>query len=337
MLTKQKDAVGRPVRLGVLGCADIAWRRVLPAAAAAPSITVTAVASRDPDKARRFADRFGCTPVTGYESLLERTDIDAVYIPLPAAMRHPWVGKSLSRGLHVLAEKPLTTDGGSAARLVGQARRLGLTLMENFAFRHHSQHSAVVRLVREGAIGRVRFLSCEFGVPERAADDIRYRPDLGGGALLDVGVYPLGIAQHLLGEGLRVVGASLESGRDVDLGGAVMLESPAGATACLGFGLNRSYRNTYTLWGEQGAITVDRAFTPPEDFVPAVSLENASGMRRVELEPDHQFLNLLEAFAGGVRGRIPVPTAPVLTLAALIDRVRTAAGATVEGPGYGSR
>lgn len=326
MLAKREDTAEGPVRLGVLGCADIAWRRVLPAVAAAPSVTVAAVASRDPDKARRFAERFGCAPVTGYGALLERTDIDAVYIPLPVAMRRPWVEAALLRGLHVLAEKPLTTDGESAAHLVGEARRRGLTLMEDFAFRHHSQHDAVARLVREGAIGAVRFLMCEFGVPERAADDIRYSPDLGGGALFDVGVYPLGMAQAVLGDDLRVVGASREFGRGVDLGGAVLLEAPGGTTACLGFGLDRAYRNTYTLWGERGTITVDRAFTPPEGFTPAVSLEDASGVRRVELEPDHQFLNLLEAFAGGVRGRAPVPTEPILALASLVDRVRAAAG-----------
>lgn len=325
MFEEREGAEEETVRLGVLGCADIAWRRLLPAVAAAPSVTVAAVASRDPDKARRFAERFHCTPVTGYGPLLERDDLDAVYIPLPVGARRPWVEAALSRNLHVLSEKPLTTDGESAAYLVGEARRRGLTLMENFAFRHHSQHLAVARLVREGAIGAVCSLMCEFGVPERADDDIRYDPGLGGGALFDVGVYPLGIAHTMLGDDLRVAGAVLGFGRGVDLSGGVLLEAPGGVTARLGFGLGTAYRNTYTLWGERGTITVDRAFTPPEDFAPVVTLEDASGKRPVDLKPDHQFLNLLEAFAAGVRGTVPVPTEPVLALASLVDRVRAAA------------
>lgn len=339
MLPTREGAEGRPVRLGVLGCADIAWRRVLPAAAMASSITVTAVASRDPGKALAFAERFDCEAVTGYETLLDRDDIDAVYVPLPVGIRHVWVEAALRRGLHVLSEKPLTTDGASAAHLVQEADRLGLTLMEDFAFRHHSQHREVMRLVEEGAIGTVRSLMCEFGVPERAADDIRYSSALGGGALLDVGVYPLGIAQALLGDDLRVVGASLSFGRGVDLGGGMLLEAPGGENARLGFGLGVGYRNTYTLWGEKGSLTVDRAFTPPKDFAPLVFLENGSGARRVDLEPDHQFLNLLEAFADGVRGGAPVSTAPILTLASLVDRVRAASAlppgraSTVSRPG----
>ncbi|RKS06883.1 NDP-hexose-3-ketoreductase [Nocardiopsis sp. Huas11] len=324
MLSTREGTEEEPVRLGVVGCADIAWRRVLPAAAEASSITVTAIASRDSGKARRFAERFGCEAVTGYKALLDRDDIDAVYIPLPVGIRHDWVETALHRGLHVLSEKPLTTDASSAEFLVGEAHRLGLVLMEAFAFRHHSQHRAVARLVEEGAIGAVRSLMCEFGVPERADDDIRYRPDLGGGALLDVGVYPLGITRALLGDDLRVTGASLSFGRGVDLGGGVLIEAPEGVTAQLGFGLGTGYRNTYTLWGETGSITVGRAFTPPPTLTPLVDLESGSHTRRIDLEPDHQFLNLLEAFADGVRGRAPVATDPILAQARLVDRVRAA-------------
>ncbi len=325
MLSTREGAEEKPVRLGVVGCADIAWRRVLPAAAATPSVTVTAIASRDPDKARRFAERFDCEPVTGYKALLDRDDIDAVYIPLPVGIRHDWVENALHRDLHVLSEKPLTTNASSAEFLVGEARRLGLTLMEDFAFRHHSQHRAVARLVEEGAIGAVRSLMCEFGVPERADDDIRYQSELGGGALFDVGVYPLGITRALFGDDLHVVGASLRFGRGVDLGGGVLVEAPGGVTVHLGFGLGTGYRNTYTLWGEKGSITVDRAFTPPRTLAPLVDLETGSGARRIGLEPDHQFLNLLEAFADGVNGRVPVATDPILAQARLVDRVRAAA------------
>ncbi|HSX99356.1 MAG TPA: Gfo/Idh/MocA family oxidoreductase, partial [Streptomyces sp.] len=81
---------GRMLRIGVLGCADIAWRRVLPAIVAEPRTCLAAVASRDAAKARRFTDRFGGQPVEGYERLLSRTDLDAVYVPLPTGLHARW-------------------------------------------------------------------------------------------------------------------------------------------------------------------------------------------------------------------------------------------------------
>ncbi|WP_047868899.1 Gfo/Idh/MocA family protein [Nocardiopsis sp. RV163] len=318
---------GAPVRLGLIGCADIAWRRVLPAVAVTPSVELVAVASRDPAKARGFAERFGCEAVTGYADLLARPDLDAVYMPLPVGLRHEWVGRALEAGLHVLSEKPLTVGERTSAELVTEAGRRGLTVMENFAFRHHSQHHELRRLLEGGAVGRARALMCEFGVPARAPGDIRHDPALGGGALLDVGVYPLGLAQFLLGDGLRVRGGFLDHDPDtgVDARGSVLLSGPGGVSVQLGFGFGMHYRNTYTVWGEKGSLRLDRAFTPPETLRPALELRTDEGAEDLSLEADHQFRNLLAAFADGVRGRAAVDTAPVLALAGLVERVRGAA------------
>ncbi|XKK36811.1 Gfo/Idh/MocA family oxidoreductase [Nocardiopsis sp. ARC36] len=326
-------STGAPVRLGVLGCADIAWRRVLPSVAATPSVRLVAVASRDAAKARRFADRFGGEAVTGYADLLARDDLDAVYVPLPVGLRHEWVGRALAAGLHVLSEKPLTVGPDTSAELLAEAGRRGLTVMENFAFRYHRQHHELRRLVSEGAIGRPRALMCEFGVPERAPGDIRHDPSLGGGALLDVGVYPLALAQFLWGDGLRVGGAVLEHGADtgVDVRGSVLLRAPDGGTAQVGFGFGLHYRNEYTVWGEAGAVRLDRAFTPPETLRPTLELRTGAGAEDLVSEPDHQFRNLLDAFADGVRGAAPVDAAPVLELADLVDRVRRSAAEAVTG------
>jgi predicted dehydrogenase len=318
-----------PLRLGVLGCADIAWRRTLPAIAAAPSVRLAAVASRAPDKADAFAARFGCAAVYGYDRLLDRDDVDAVYVPLPVGLRRDWVGRALRTGRHVLAEKPLTTTRDHAAELVALAARRGVVLMENFTFPHHAQHARVRELIADGAVGRVRAFMSEFGVPERDPGDIRVDPALGGGALLDVGVYPLRIAQYFFGDALRVRGAVLhrDPATGVDVGGGVLLDTGAGAVVQLGFGFGLHYRNTYTHWGSDGSLRLDRAFTPPEDLRPVVHVQRQDGTAEaVECAADHQFRNTLEAFAAAVRtGRGGDPEA-VLALAGLVDRVRDAAG-----------
>lgn len=181
-----------PLRLGVLGCAGIAVRRMLPAFAACPDIEIAAVASRDPAKARQVAERFGCRPVHGYGELLELDDIQAVYIPLPAALHAQWTEAALNTGRHVLAEKPLTTDRQRTGELLELADTRDLVLMENVMFVHHHLHRAVRSLVADGAIGELRAFQAAFTIPPLPDGDIRYDPELGGGALADVGVYPSG-------------------------------------------------------------------------------------------------------------------------------------------------
>lgn len=320
----------QPLRLGVLGCADIAWRRTLPAVSAAPSVRLAAVASRAPGKAEAFAERFGCEAVHGYQRLLDRRDIDALYIPVPVGLRREWVGRALRSGRHVLAEKPLTTDAGHATELVGLAERCGVVLKENFTFPHHAQHVRVRGLLEAGEVGRVRAFMSEFGVPERDPGDIRVDPALGGGALLDVGVYPLRIAQYFFGGRLRVRGAVLHTdpATGVDTGGGALLDTPEGTVVQLGFGFGLHYRNTYTHWGADGTLRLDRAFTPPETFRPTVQVQRQDGSSSsIEIDADHQFRNTLEAFAAAVREGRSGGERSVLELADLLDRVRRAAQA----------
>ncbi|MFJ2091605.1 Gfo/Idh/MocA family protein [Streptomyces sp. NPDC087901] len=291
------------LRIGVIGCASIARRRMLPAMLAHPGIEIVAVASRDAAKAADTARQFGCRPVTGYGALVALDDVEAVYVPLPAALHEHWTETALAAGKHVLAEKPLTTDPARTRGLMATARTRGLTLMENVMFVHHSQHAAVRRLVADGAIGDLRSFQSSFTIPALPGEDIRYRSELGGGSLYDVGVYPVRAALHFLGGALEVRGAVLERppGRQVDTSGAVLLRRGDGVTAHLSFGMEHAYRSRYELTGSAGRVVVDRAFTPPADHTPTVTLETASGTRTVPLPPDDQVANTLSAFVSAVR------------------------------------
>ncbi|MGW7081668.1 Gfo/Idh/MocA family protein [Streptomyces sp. NPDC054866] len=313
----------RPLRIGVLGCADIARRRMLPAMAAAPDVRPVAVASRSPALARETAERFGCRPVHGYSALIRRDDIDAVYAPLPAALHAEWAERALHAGKHVLAEKPLTTDAESTRALARLADDKGLVLMENVMFVHHSQHRAVRELVDSGAIGELRSFQAAFAIPRLGPDNIRLRTELGGGALWDTGVYPVRAALHFLGEDLRVTGATLtfDPGHGVDIAGTALLHTSRGVTAQLAFGLDHAYRCTYELWGSEGRITVDRAFTPPAGQPPQVRLERSTGTENLTLAADDQVARTLSAFAHAVRARSAVNPAS-LHQAALLDSIR---------------
>ena len=294
-----------PVRLAVLGCADIARRRMLPAFAACHSVTVVAVASRDHAKARTLARTYDCRALHGYAAALEDDEIEAVYVPLPAALHAHWVRAALLAGKHVLAEKPLTTTRAETVELLDLARSRGLALVENVLFPHHSQHAAARTLVEEGAIGELRSFQAVFTAPRRAPTDVRYRRDLGGGALWDIGVYPVRAALLALGHELRVAGAVAIRGPkdEVDTGGAALLHTPAGASAQLTYGLDDTYRNFYEYAGSRGRLTVERAFTPPADHVPVLSLESDGEVKEVRLTAENQVARAVTSFANAVRTR----------------------------------
>ncbi len=316
-----------PVRIGVIGArADIAVRRMLPAFAVTPSARLVAVASRDAAAADAIGRAHGCRGVHGYAELLSARDVDAVYIPLPAALHAPWAEAALRAGKHVLAEKPLAQDPYEVDRLFRLAADRGLALMENVMFTAHGQHALVRRLLDDGAIGELRSFHAAFAVPALPRDDIRYRADLGGGALYDTGVYPVRAAVHFLGPGLRVVGASLTRGRghEVDTSGAALLRTSGGVSVQLSFGLEHAYRNDYELCGSIGRITVDRAFTPPADHVPHIRLQDTTGSRQIVTAADDQVAGTVRRFCAAVRSGA-APSDPVREQIRLLDEIRRCA------------
>ncbi|MBP2329152.1 NDP-hexose-3-ketoreductase [Kibdelosporangium banguiense] len=291
------------VRIGVLGASSIARRRMLPVLRDDKTIELVAVASRDRQKAERFAAEFGGAAVHHYQALLERDDIDAVYLPVPNALHYRWAREAIILGRHVLAEKPLTTCAADTADLAKLAASKGVVLRENIAFLHHGLHKQVANMVRDGRIGALTHVDASFCFPPLPADDVRYRPELGGGALLDVGVYVVRLAQYFLGEELTVAGAALrqDPSTGVDVGGSAVLCSATGQTATLTFGFEHSYRSHYMLWGSTSRLSVDRAFTPPPTHAPVVRIDEQDHTEETTFPAEHQFAASAAAFAAAVR------------------------------------
>jgi len=316
------------LRIGVLGVADIAVRRTLPALRTlAGRGVLTAVAGRDPRRAAAVTATYGGTPYGSYQALLDSPEVDAVYVPLPGGLHGEWVDRALTAGKHVLVEKPLATDLPTTVRLLNTASARGLVLAENMTFPHHPQHAAVGRLVAAGAIGELRTVDAVFTVPPRPDGDIRYQAALGGGSLLDQGVYPIRAALMHLPGGLRVTDAMLRHDpvRDVDLGGSARLTAATGAQARVTFGMDGEYRCSYELIGTTGALHVERAFTPAPDHLPQVWLHPVSGpARRIPLDAADQFARCLDDFVRRVRGGAGTDAAS-LAQSAVVDRIRRAA------------
>ncbi|MFE9245755.1 Gfo/Idh/MocA family protein [Nocardiopsis sp. NPDC006938] len=319
----------RPLVLGAIGCSDIAWRKTLPTVTASPLARLACVAARDVRRAEAYADRFGCDAVADYTAVLEREDVDAVYVSLPPGLHATWVEAALRAGKHVLVEKPFAVDGATGHALMALADDLGLVLMENYAFTLHGQHARIRERVRSGEIGRLRSFEAAFTIPPRRPDDIRYRHDLAGGSLLDNGVYPLRAAIHFLGEDLRVVGAVLREDPDlrVVVSGGVLLVTADGVPAHLTFGMENAYRAEYRLSGSLGSLSLERPFTPPPDHACVLRAQAGNTEESVEMAPQDQFDALLTAFADAVAdGAAPASaTSASLALVDLLDQVRDGA------------
>lgn len=289
------------IKIGVLGCANIAERFVIPAINNANAFNLAAIASRTSKKAEEFANKFNTKSVDSYEALLEIADLQAVYIPLPNSLHYEWIKKSLAKGKHVLVEKSMACSAAEVEELNKEAQELGLVLLENFQFRKHAQLAKMKAIVAEGKIGELRAIRSSFGFPSFSdKNNIRYKKELGGGALLDAGAYPLKIAQEFVSDTLYVDSASLhvDPEFDVDTWGAVQLkERGTSLTVQAAFGFDHAYQCSVELWGSEGVLKSNRIFTSPPDVEAELLLTNKEGTELIKIEADNHFENMLAHFA----------------------------------------
>jgi predicted dehydrogenase len=200
--------MAKTLRFGVLGAANIAVQKVVPAMRRGRFTAVTALASRDRAKGEAAAQKLGIARVHGsYEELLADPEIDAVYNPLPNHLHVPWSIRALEAGKHVLCEKPIGLSVAEVEQLLAARDRTGRQVQEAFMVRTHPQWLAARDAVRAGRVGELRAVTAFFSYFNQDAKNIRNVPEYGGGALMDVGCYPITIARFLFGaEPRRVSG-----------------------------------------------------------------------------------------------------------------------------------
>ena len=291
------------MKLGILGTADIAFRRFLPALQKCPEITYAGVASRTPEKGEKFREAFGGQVYPSYEALLEDPQIDAVYVPLPPALHWEWGRRVLLSGKHLLLEKPFTVSAAQTKDLLALAKEKDLAVHENYMFLYHSQLRWIRQQLEAGIIGDLRLIRSAFGFPFRGASDFRYDRALGGGALLDCGGYPVRLALELLGDTACVTAARLNQGRglEVDLYGSATLENAEGQTAQISFGMDNSYRCELELWGSLGYLKAPRIFTAPPNLPITLEKQTQSGTETIALPEDDSFCHSIETFLSLIR------------------------------------
>lgn len=203
-----------PLRWGILSTARIN-DEVIPAFGSIDMASLDAVASRDLDRARRYADSRGIPRFYGsYDELISDPELDCIYISVPNAMHAQWTKKALEAGKHVLCEKPLTPTAEEAKRLFETAKRHDRVLMEAFMYRHHPQTRLARQLLLGGAVGQLQVMRLSFNFKTSdPSTDVRYSSDMSGGALLDVGSYCVNFCTYVMGAAPTVVGGMARNTR----------------------------------------------------------------------------------------------------------------------------
>jgi len=320
----------KAVRWGVLGAADIAVKKVIPAMRGCDRSTVVAIASRDKQKADAAAKALGIPRAYGsYEELIADPDVEAIYNPLPNYLHVPWSVRAAAAGKHVLCEKPIALSATEARELRDARDRAGVLIGEAFMVRTHPQWLGVRDLIASGRIGDLRLVVGHFSYFRRDATDIRSRAEWGGGALMDIGCYPITLSRWLFNaEPLEVTG-QLEHDPDmgIDRLGAALLRFPAGQASftCAG---QLSPHQRMQILGTKARIEVEIPFNAPPDRACRIYVDDGSqfagaSAEMIEFPAVDQYALQADRFSDAIRGvgTVPVSLDDAIANMSVIDAV----------------
>lgn len=297
-----------PLRWGILGCARISRRGLIPGIRDSQTGFLVAIASRERSRADAWAKEFEIPRAHGsYEELLEDPDVQAVYIPLPNELHLPLVLAAADAGKHVLCEKPLALNATEARRMVEHCRGRGVALMEAFMWRHQPRTAELRRRVADGEIGELRLIRSSFSFVLEG-HDWRLDPARGGGALWDVGCYGVNTARLFTrSEPIAVRSRAHFGPTGVDLSLTAELEFKNGILGLIDCSFEQPYRCCYELVGTDGIIDVPDAYLPPRQPVaflragePNSEANAGAPTENLHFLGANQYAEMVDAFAESI-------------------------------------
>jgi predicted dehydrogenase len=321
------------VRWGILSTAAIALRRVIPAMQQGEWSVVTGIASRDRAKAEEAASKLEIPKVYGsYEELLADPEIEAIYNPLPNHLHVPWSIKAAEAGKHVLCEKPLSLTAAEAGTLRAVRDRCGVLIGEAFMVRTHPQWVRTRELIRSGRIGALRFAAGFFSYFDRDPAGVANILEYGGGALMDIGCYPVTMSRFIFGEEpSRVIGlVERDPDMKIDRLTSAILDFPSGQSI-LTCSTQMVYHQRMQFLGTQGRIELEIPFNPPANCPSRILIDDGSGSGATIAETFpacNQFTIQGDAFSKAIRkrGEVPVTLEDAIRNMAVIEAIYRSAG-----------
>jgi D-xylose 1-dehydrogenase (NADP+, D-xylono-1,5-lactone-forming) len=290
------------LRIGLLSTAKINGSLLGGARAAADVAEVTAVASRDPGRARDYAAEQGIARAHGsYEELLADPEVDAVYVSLPNSLHVEWSIRALQAGKHVLCEKPLSRHPEDVERAFDAAEDAGRVLMEAFMWRHTPQADKLLELLPR--VGTLRLVRAAFSFPERQPGDVRLNRDLEGGALMDVGCYCVSAARLIAGSPEAYAAREVVGPGGVDLLFTGAMHHAGHVLSHFDCGMTTAPRDELEVVGTDGSLFLD---DPWHNRQPVIEVRDADGsVERIELDAVNPYGCELRELAALVAGERP--------------------------------
>lgn len=320
------------IRWGILSTAKIAREKVIPATQASETGVVAAIASRDLAQAQAVAKQLGIDKAYGsYDELLADADIDAVYNPLPNHHHVPWTMRAIEAGKHVLCEKPIAMSAGEAKALLDFAADRPQKVMEAFMYRFHPQWITARQLANDGSIGQLRTIHTDFSYFNDDPRNIRNKLEMGGGALMDIGCYPISLSRFIYGtEPLAVLGKiERHSETQCDCVTSAIMEFEAGSSTFTCSTLRAPYQRV-NIFGTTGRIEIEIPFNAPPDRPCRMWLQTGGMNEKIEenlFDICDQYTLQADAFGRAILENRPVPTplADAVANMRVIERVFTSA------------
>jgi predicted dehydrogenase len=301
----------KKIKWGILSTAKIGREKVIPAMQRGKYCEIVAMASRNLEHAELTANSLQIPKVYGsYEELLNDSEIDAIYIPLPNHMHVEWAIKSLEAGKHVLCEKPIGLSSSEAVKLQDAAQlKPHLKVMEAFMYRFHPQWQHTKKLVDDGKIGELKTVQSFFSYYNVDMNNIRNRKDAGGGGIMDIGCYCISFARFLFNrEPDRVVGTvEYDPNALTDRLASGILDFSTGTSTFTCSTQLMPYQRVNIL-GTEGRIEIEIPVNTPPDKPTRVWLHLKGGTEEITFDPIDQYTLQGDAFSQAILENIPVPT-----------------------------
>lgn len=318
---------------GILGTANIARGALVPGIKGAENSELLGIASRNGDKARRFGEEYGIPNYySSYEKLLEDPEIEFVYIPLPNQLHYRWTIAAAKAGKHVLCEKPLGTNAKEVEEMFEVAEREGVALMEAFMYRFHPQTRRVKELLDSGVIGEPMFFRGAFSFPlitEDRDDDIRWKKEMGGGSLMDLGTYSVNTVRYLFDEEPERVFARSSAHPDhtAEAETQAILEFSSGKTAMIDSSFLLADRANYEVASRKGKIQACDTYGPQRGKKLSIEITRENTEEIETIEGVDEYSLEVEGFVESVRqGKVPrVSREDSLNNARTLDALKAAA------------
>ena len=299
------------IRWGILSTAKIATKDVIPAMQLGRYSKVVAIASRNKDKAENVADDLGIEIAYGsYEELLESKEVDAIYNPLPNHMHVNWSLRALEAGKHVLCEKPLGMSHTEAQQLLFEAKKHPkLKVMEAFMYRHHPRWVKAKELVQNGAIGELKTVRTFFSYYSDDPENIRNKPEMGGGSLMDIGCYCISVPRFLFDEEPERVLGSMEMDPDLNIDRLTsgMMEFPSGS-ATFTCATQLAAHQSVDIFGTKGRMRIPVPFNPPIEIPTVIKLFTEDESENLSIDACNHYTIQGDLFSEAILEDSEVPT-----------------------------